>query len=252
MIFLPVAAKSVARKTLVSPAKAGLRAADWENLRLADKPERPTRHIEVLTFALILVASVVVIFYWGVVKAMGPGLAPVAEQGASIARPSDIIFLVLAAIAMVSAGGVAFSRNIIYSALALLGTLLSTGALYIYLRAEYVAITQLLIYVGGVLVLILFAVMLTSRIDDKKHSNPSMYVFPGLGLLAALLAVMSYVAMKTPWKQGPSPLSTEDSVRTIGDVFLREYLLPFEVISLLLLATLVGAVVIARKEIKEG
>jgi NAD(P)H-quinone oxidoreductase subunit 6 len=217
---------------------------------VADKPERPTRHIEVLAFVLLIVASVAVIF--GGVAKMVPGLAPLAAEGAELAKPSDLIFFVLSAIAMVSAGGVAFSRNIIYSALALLGTLLSTGALYIFLRADYVAITQLLIYVGGVLVLILFAVMLTSRIDDKKHSNPTVYVFPGLGLLAALLGVLGYVSTKTPWKVQAVPLAIEDTTRTIGDVFLREYLLPFEVVSLVLLSTLIGAVVIARKEIKEG
>ncbi len=217
---------------------------------MADKPERPTRHIEVLAFVLLIVACVAIIF--GGLAKMVPGLAPLAAGGASLARPSDLVFFVLAAIAMVSAGGVAFSRNIIYSALALLGTLLSTGALYIYLQAEYVAITQLLIYVGGVLVLILFAVMLTSRIEDKKHSNPSLYVFPSLGLLAALIGVTGYVATRTPWKQGASTLSNPETVRTIGDVFLREYLLPFEIISLVLLATLIGAVVVARKEIKES
>jgi NAD(P)H-quinone oxidoreductase subunit 6 len=189
---------------------------------------------------------------FGGLKDMIMGMAPIAASGAQHAQPSDLVFFVLAAIAMVSAGGVAFSRNIIYSALALLGTLLSTAALYIYLKAEYVAITQLLIYVGGVLVLILFAVMLTSRIDEKKHSNPSLYVFPGLGLLAALLGLTTYIAARTPWKQGATTLSNEDTVRTIGDVFLREYLLPFEIASLVLLATLIGAVVVARKEIKES
>src|SRR4029079_11369392 len=110
------------------------------------------------------------------------GLQPVLAEGANVAKPSDLAFLIFAAMAVVSAAGVAFSRNVIYSALALLGTLLSTGALYIFLDADYVAITQLLIYIGGVLVLILFAVMLTSQIGDKRHSNPSAFVGPGLGL----------------------------------------------------------------------
>ncbi|MGQ0508108.1 MAG: NADH-quinone oxidoreductase subunit J family protein [Myxococcaceae bacterium] len=213
---------------------------------MADKPEKPTRRIEVAVFVLILIASIAIIF--GGVAQMIPGLRPIAASGAGLIKPSDIVFLVLSAIAMVSAAGVAFSRNIIYSALALLGTLLSTGALYIYLRADYVAITQLLIYVGGVLVLVLFAVMLTSRIDQKTHSNPSMFVFPGMGLLAALIGLLGYVATKTPWKTSSTgTLAVEETVSIIGNAFLKEYLLPFEVISLVLLATLVGAVVIARK-----
>ncbi|HYV47974.1 MAG TPA: NADH-quinone oxidoreductase subunit J [Myxococcaceae bacterium] len=179
------------------------------------------------------------------------GMQPVLAEGANVAKPSDLVFLLFATAAVVSAGGVAFSRNIIYSALSLLGTLLSTGALYIFLDADYVAVTQLLIYIGGVLVLILFAVMLTSSIGDKQHSNPRAFVLPGVVLLGALLGLLTYVAARAPWKIADAGAPVTNSVRTIGDVFLREYLLPFEVVSLVLLATLIGAVVIARKEIKE-
>jgi NAD(P)H-quinone oxidoreductase subunit 6 len=214
-----------------------------------EKPERSTRYAELFAGFFILVLSVGFVFA-GLAK-MIPGMAPVAAKGAEVAAPGDLLFYVIAAIAMVSAAGVAFSRNIIYSALALLGTLLGTGALYIFLNADYVAITQLLIYVGGVLVLILFAVMLTNRIDDKKHSNPAMNVFPGLILLVGLLGVLGYIAAKAPWKIGKERLTTVSTVEAIGDLFLGHYLLAFEVISLLLLATLIGAVVIARKEIKE-
>lgn len=184
------------------------------------------------------------------------GLQPVLAEGANVAKPSDMAFLLFASIAVVSAGGVAFSRNIIYSALSLLGTLLSTGALYIFLDADYVAVTQLLIYIGGVLVLILFAVMLTSQIGEKKLSNPRTFVFPGVILLGAMLGILCYVAARAPWKvaspEAMAAVTPGSSARTIGDVFLREYLLPFEVVSLVLLATLIGAVVIARKEIKES
>jgi NADH-quinone oxidoreductase subunit J len=180
-----------------------------------------------------------------------PGLLPVALQGPEVAKPSDLIFYALAALAMVSAGGVAFSRNIIYSALALLGALLATGALYVFLGADYVAVSQLLIYVGGVLVLILFAVMLTSKIGDHKHTNPSTGVISGIGLLIVLIGVLGYVVTKSPWIVKPDAATPAETVVTIGDLFLREYLLPFEVASLLLLATLIGAVVVARKEIKE-
>lgn len=206
-------------------------------------------HIEVfLGFILLAVTAGFVLVMFA--KTVVPGVAPVAAEGANLAKPSDLIFYALAGLAMVSSAGVAFSRNIIYSALALLGTLLGTGALYIFLNADYVAITQLLIYIGGVLVLILFAVMLTHNVGDKKHSNPSIGVAPGLGLLAALLGVLAYVAAKAPWKVAATRM-TGETAHPIGDLFLREYLLPFEVASLVLLATLIAAVVIARKEIKE-
>jgi len=199
----------------------------------------------------VLLVVVVAFVFWIFVKEVLPGLAPVATQGAELARPSDLLFYVIAAVSIVSGAGVAFSRSIIYAALSLLGALLGIGALFIFLSADYVAVSQLLIYIGGVLVLILFAVMLTSKIGDKSHTNPSIGVLPGIGLTVALIAVLGYVATKTPWISNPNAPNPAQTARTIGDVFLKEYLLPFEVSSLVLLATLIGAVVVARKEIKE-
>jgi NADH-quinone oxidoreductase subunit J len=203
----------------------------------------------VLLGGLLVTATVGFLLYL-FARAAVPGAAVPAE-GAKPAQPGDLMFFAVAGLAMVAGAGVAFSRNIIYSALSLLGALLATGALYVYLHADYVAITQLLIYVGGVLVLILFAVMLTSGIGEKNRSNPSQGVVPGLGLLAALLAVFGYVAAMAPWKVAAVPLEARDTAVVLGNAFLREYLLPFEVASLVLLATLVGAVVVARKEIRD-
>ena len=217
---------------------------------MADTLLKPSRHVEVLLGAVLLVVVVAFVF-WVFVREVLPGLAPVATQGAQLAKPSDLLFYALAALSMVSGAGVAFSRSIIYSALSLLGTLLGIGALFVFLSADYVAISQLLIYIGGVLVLILFAVMLTSKIGDRSHTNPSVGVFPGIVLSVALVAVLGYVVTKSPWIVKPDAPQINQTARTIGDVFLREYLLPFEVASLVLLATLIGAVVIARKEIKE-
>jgi NAD(P)H-quinone oxidoreductase subunit 6 len=216
---------------------------------VADAPAKPSRHIETLLFILLIVAGVAVILL--ALPTMIKGMGPVAAQGANLAQPSDLVFYLFAAGAIVSGAGVAFSRNIIYSALALLGALLSTGGIYVFLHAEYVAITQLLIYVGGVLVLILFAVMLTHRIDDKKHSNPSIGVVPGLGLLLALVLLLGFIATKTPWQVVENAVAPSNTAYTIGNAFLGPYLLPFEIASLVLLATLIGAVVVARKEIKE-
>jgi len=217
---------------------------------MAVSNERPSRYVETLIGAVLLIVVAGFIF-WMIARTVLPNLVPVAEEGANLAKPSDLIFYVMAGLAMVSAAGVAFSRNIIYSALALLGALLGAGGLYVFLNADYVAISQLLVYVGGILVLILFAVMLTSKISDQKHSNPSVGILPGVVLLVALLGVLGYVAARSPWLTSSATFNAPQTSFTIGDVFLREYLLPFEVSSLVLLATLIGAVVIARKEIKE-
>jgi NADH-quinone oxidoreductase subunit J len=150
---------------------------------------------------------------------------------------------------------VAFVRNILYSALGLLAALLGAGSLYVLLSADFVAITQLLVYVGGVLVLVLFAVMLTNRITEVTVSNRSVGLWGGLLLLVAMAPVLVAVAVATPWNAArePGPLAPlAPTTAAIGDALLTRWLLPFEVASLILLATLVGAVVIARKELKEG
>jgi NADH-quinone oxidoreductase subunit J len=127
--------------------------------------------------------------------------------------------------------------------------LLGAGALYVFLSADFLAVTQLLVYIGGVLVLILFAVMLTNRITEITVSNTSFGLMGGAMLFVAVAPVLLAVALATPWKQTVSP-ETAHTTAAIGDAFLTRWLLPFEVASLVLLATLVGAVVIARKEIK--
>ncbi len=145
--------------------------------------------------------------------------------------------------------GVALSRNILYSALGLLMALLGAGSLYVFLAADFVAVTQLLVYIGGVLVLVLFAVMLTNRITEVNVSNTSFGLFGGGLLFLSVAPVLLTVVTLTPWpQQVPGPMVA--TTAAIGNGFLTKWLLPFEVASLVLLATLVGAVVIARKEIK--
>jgi NAD(P)H-quinone oxidoreductase subunit 6 len=161
----------------------------------------------------------------------------------------DVLFYAIAAITVAGAFGVAVSRNILYSALGLLMALLGAGSLYVFLSADFVAVTQLLIYIGGVLVLILFAVFLTSRITDVRISNTSFGQFGGVLLFLATAPVLLAVAALAPWPvRTPAPLAS--TTQAIGDAFLTKWLLPFEIASMVLLATLIGAVVIARKEIK--
>lgn len=169
-------------------------------------------------------------------------------QGVPAGLP-DVLFYAIAGITVAGAAGVALSRNILYSALGLLMALLGAGALYVFLSADFVAVTQLLIYVGGVLVLILFAVMLTNRITEVNVSNTSVGLLGGFLLFVSVAPVLLAVALLTPWGVSP-PEALAPTTAAIGHGFLTKWLLPFEVASLVLLSTLVGAVVIARKEIK--
>jgi NADH-quinone oxidoreductase subunit J len=163
---------------------------------------------------------------------------------------SAIAFLGLAALTLGSAGIVAFSKNIIHSALALLGTFLGIAGLYVTLSADFLAATQVLVYVGGTLTLILFAVMLTSRIEDMKVSNPRAGILAAFGLVTAVLLVLGKVATQTPWPSESRP--PMPSTAKLGHAFLGEYLLPFEIGSIVLLGALIGAVVLARRAVKRS
>jgi len=145
---------------------------------------------------------------------------------------------------------VAFSRNIIYSAFSLLGTFAGVAGLYIFLGADFVAGVQLLIYVGGILVLILFAVMLTHRITDVEITNRAAGRIPALLIVGLLIYFLFQTIRETSWVKAKEILYQPTTAK-IGDLFLEDYLLPFELASLILLAAMIGAVVISRKEIKE-
>jgi NAD(P)H-quinone oxidoreductase subunit 6 len=163
---------------------------------------------------------------------------------------STAVFYLIAAITLGSAMMVAFSRNIIYSAFSLLGTFMGVAGLYVFLGADFVAGVQVLIYVGGILVLILFAVMLTHRITDVDITNRAAGRIPALIVVGVFIALLAQTVRSTPWAKAKE-FVFEPTTRKIGDLFLDDYLLPFELASLVLLAAMIGAVVLSRKEIKD-
>jgi NAD(P)H-quinone oxidoreductase subunit 6 len=159
------------------------------------------------------------------------------------------VFVLFALATLVGAASVALSRNIFWSAMGLLSSLVGVGGLYVLLSADFVAITQLLVYIGGVLVLIIFAVMLTSQIKDINISNRSMGLAGGYVVFVVVATLLSFVALWAPWKiTTAAPVA--DTTAAIGEGLLGKWLLPFEVASVLLVATMVGAIVVARKEVK--
>jgi NADH-quinone oxidoreductase subunit J len=163
---------------------------------------------------------------------------------------STAVFYLIALLTLVSAGMVAFSRNIIYSAFSLLGTFMGVAGIYVFLGADFVAAVQLLIYVGGILVLILFAVMLTHRITDVEITNRAAGRVPALLVIGVLVYFLIETVRQTPWAKAKEVVF-EATTATIGDAFLYDYLLPFELASVVLLGAMIGAVVLSRKEIKE-
>jgi NADH-quinone oxidoreductase subunit J len=144
---------------------------------------------------------------------------------------------------------VALSRNIFWSAMGLLSALVGVGGLYVLLSADFIAVTQVLVYIGGVLVLIIFAVMLTNQIKDINVSNSSIGLVGGCAVFLVVATLLSFIAIWAPWKL-TDRAPVVDTTVAIGNGLLGVWLLPFEIASVVLLATLIGAIVIARKEVK--
>lgn len=159
------------------------------------------------------------------------------------------MFYAFAAFTVLCAAGVAFSSNIVYSAFALLGTLFGVAALYVFLAADFVAGAQFLIYIGGITVLILFAVMLTHRIADVAVSNRGVGRLPAFLLVGLVAAILGRALWITPWPV-VAELPDTPTTHAIGHGFLGPYVLPFELASFVLLTVLVGAIVVSRKELR--
>lgn len=158
-----------------------------------------------------------------------------------------VSFYAVAGVALSGALGVLFLRNLFHAGLSLMLSLFAVAAIFVMLGAEFLAGVQVLIYVGAVAVLILFAVMLTQRITSRNVRQYTRALVPALLVVAGLGAVTALVM----WKVELPPLGAVPETGTIeelADLLLSKYLLPFEVISLLLLGALVGAIVLARKE----
>ena len=156
-----------------------------------------------------------------------------------------VVFWVFAALTVGSAAVVVLSRTLIYSAFALLATFFGVAGLYVLLGADFLAATQLLIYVGGILVLLLFGVMLTQRIYDLDLRGGTIQLASGAIVAAGLFVILTSVALKTDWPAGelaPAPTTAE-----FGRLFLGKFLLPFEAASVLLLVALMGAAMIVRR-----
>ncbi|MEW6026878.1 MAG: NADH-quinone oxidoreductase subunit J [Planctomycetota bacterium] len=157
----------------------------------------------------------------------------------------QLIFYCLAALVLGSALVVAMSRNIVYSAFALLLTFFSVAGIYVFLSAQFLAVAQVVIYVGGILVLILFAVMLTNRIKDVNLSNPSIPPYIAAPLALVIFAGLVWMITNTPWNS--VGLQEVGTINDIGNVLMGKYLLAFEVAAVLLLGALLGAAYLARR-----
>jgi len=160
----------------------------------------------------------------------------------------DILFLTITMLLIGSGFWVVLSPNLVHSAVSLLFTLFGVAALYVFLYADFMAAAQVIIYVGGILVLIIFGVMLTNKIDDQSISNKSQNRIPAAIICSAFLYFQISAIINTDWKVGDL-IQRESTTNDIGMLLLTKYLLPFEIVSILLLAALIGAAMLSRKKV---
>lgn len=160
----------------------------------------------------------------------------------------EVVFWILAVIMVVAAVRVVTSQNVVHAALYLVGTLMGAAALYVLLLAEFVAWAQVLVYVGAVVVLMLFGLMLTRAPIGKAYYDNGQRWLAAL-VAAVLFGVTSWILIDA-FEGAEVELKSEAAVRSgqIGEVIFTSYVLPFEVVSVLLLAALIGAVMIARRD----
>jgi len=164
-----------------------------------------------------------------------------------------VIFFVLSAFTLAAGVMVVTVKNIIHAALWLIASFFSVASLYLLMEAEFLAIVQVLIYVGAISILVLFAIMLTRHVTGEGVRQLYQRWWVALIVAAALFGllivptVLNYDWSTVPPAAQGQPAAISSSVE-IGTAFMREYLLPFEVVSVLLLVALVGAIVIAFEE----
>ena len=160
-----------------------------------------------------------------------------------------VAFGILTAMTLGGALGVVLLDNIVYSAFLLGGVFTSMSGLYILLNAGFVAAAQVLVYVGAVSVLILFGIMLVNK---EQPFSPLKQDWVGKaaagGVCIGLFALLAASTLNTPWAISTEVASGDMATVTIGIHFFTDYLLPFELASVLLLIALIGAIVLARRE----
>ena len=159
-----------------------------------------------------------------------------------------LAFYLFAAVALGSAIAIVLTGNIVRAAVALLGTLGAVAALYFVLNAHLLAVIQLIVYAGGTLILIVFGVMLTSSSPWAVFA-PTRRQRIAAGLVAAVLALGLIMLLTTAqWSPSAGEMAVSASVEDAGRLLLQDYLVPFEVASVLLLVVMIGAAYLARTE----
>lgn len=159
-----------------------------------------------------------------------------------------LAFWVLAIVTLGAAGGVVASRNLLHAVLFLILAFIGVAGFFVLLSAEFIAMAQVIIYVGAITVLMLFAMVLTPR--TNRDNGETLFLAPAVLLSGALAAVLIFVIYDTNWSTlAESPALT---ARELGNALLSTWVLPFQIASVLLTAALVGAIMLVRSPEEEA
>ena len=161
-----------------------------------------------------------------------------------------VTFIILSGLMIITALGVVLLSNIVYSAFLLAGVFISISGLYILMNADFVSAAQILIYVGAINVLILFAIMLVNKKEDFKPVAGRVVRQVATAVVClGIFALLGTMVLITPWSISDiSPAVVENTLVEIGQHFFSDYLLPFELASVLLLMAMIGAIILARRD----
>ena len=175
------------------------------------------------------------------------GVLAAAASGGDLFVAQNVFFGVIALVMIFSAIRCVTTRNVVHAALWLVLVLAGAAAQFILLGSEFVAVTQVLVYIGAIIVLFLFGIMLTkaSMGDDDSVAGEKRLM---AGLVAVLLAVVMGVALLDSYSDTRVVIDEPQRFGTVSDAIFSQYIVAFEAVSVLLLAALIGAIVVARKE----
>jgi NADH:ubiquinone oxidoreductase subunit 6 (subunit J) len=162
---------------------------------------------------------------------------------------SQVVFIILSVVALAGAAGVVLSRNLFKAALFLVLSFVGVAGFYVLLEAELLAMIQILVYVGAIAILIIFAIMLSRRLMSPEYDPRNEQWIGALFVAVAMFAVLMFILLRVEWPAVQAQVPAE-AISQLGQSLVSPdyFLLPFEVASVLLLVALVGAVIIAREQ----
>lgn len=162
---------------------------------------------------------------------------------------TETLFYGFAFIAIISAFFILFTNNVLHAALALIITFLGVTALYVFAHAEFLAVTQIMIYVGGIVVLIIFGVMLTNKAGTSYYKTGSTHRFMGTLVAVGAMSMLIYGILRINF-EAIERVTAGGGIEELGVGLMTGYVLPFELAAVLLLIALIGAAVIAGQDLK--